>query len=335
MYAMDALTGKQQWGDSGIDLLAPAIASPLVVGNNVVVRMKFGLLAAYAKDTGKLSWTYRLPADSPADVTVGSPAIDGDDMYFTASDGSMYHLTAPMADIDPPTFAKILPTMAGDELSNTSTLQYVGAIVEDEGSGVKQDSVTLQLDGNDLTSKLQYNPDSGYFYAQLTPPLQVQLGLHKLIMTATDNRGNQAKLVKEFYVGNAASIERVPIAINGEYVPKQLTVRPGTIIEWVNTSGSSRTVIEDKNQFSSDAAYANGIPAGENWVWVVPGNARPGTKYFYHCRIAGEAGDGQTIGGGLAGVIEVVDARRDMPGLPKYKANALPAFPVPDFVNKK
>ena len=195
------------------------------------------------------------------------PVIAGRDLYFAASDGQVYHLAAQMLDADPPTFTKVLPTLAGTDFVGSAPLRAVGAIVEDEGSGLATGSVTIRLDETELSAAMRYDASSGYYYAPLPDQTPLQPGLHRLQMTAQDNRGNTGTLTATFYVGNAATIERVPITINGEFLPSTLRVRPGTILEWVNSAGGPRTVIADNLAFTSDTQYPTGIPQGEHWAW--------------------------------------------------------------------
>lgn len=331
LHAVDAVTGKERWGERGVRLPSPPTGSPLVVGDRVFVRMKYGLLAAYDREKGMQTWAYRVPT-AGADPIIGLPAVDNGNLYFGASDGAIYCLSGAMPDIDPPLFRNVLPTKAGADFSPTRPLEYVGAVVDDEGSGVQADSVTLALDGTDLTRQLQYDAATGYRFAWLTPPFTPEPGMHVLKMTARDQRGNAGTYVANFYVGNTATAERVPVAINGEFLPRQLRVCPGTIVEWVNQAGGVRTVVADDGTFASDTQYPNGIPDGGRWVWVVPADAKPGTQYPYHCRLRGEAGTARAPGPGLSGVLEVVDPRQALPGLPAAGPEGLPAFPQPEFL---
>ncbi|HEY3377117.1 MAG TPA: PQQ-binding-like beta-propeller repeat protein [Armatimonadota bacterium] len=333
LHALDSQTGRDRWGTGtdGLSLPAPAIAGPMVIGDYLFVRMQYGLLAAYDKTKGTLVWLYRVPIPAKsASLTVGAPVVQGDDLYFGASDGYLYHLAHGMPDVDPPTFRQVLPTLAGSEFAPTPPLAYVGAIIEDEGSGLRADTVTLQLDQTDLTARLHYDLASGYcFVALKAPQSPLAPGMHRLRLTARDTRGNLGTFTTTFFVGTASTPERTPIVINGEFTPKLLRVRPGTLISWRNTSGGPRTVVADDRTFTSDNQYPTGIPNGEQWAWIVPENAPVGTKYYYHCRLNGDAGNGVAPGPGLTGAIEVVDPRRDLPGLPKDSAKTLPSFPVP------
>ena len=330
LHAVSMSEGHDIWGDRGITLPAAPLAAPVVIGKILLVRMNFGLIAAYNKETGAPVWSYRLPMAGNA--VAGMPAVEDNELYFAASDGAFYHFSGDMPDQDPPTFRQVLPTRAGFDFANSRPLEFVGAIIEDEGSGVQSGSITVTLDQTSLTPRVHYDVKSGYYFVWLTPPKVPSAGMHRLVITAKDQRGNTGAYDTRFYVGNDATSERLTVTINGEYIPKQLKVRPGTIIEWINRTGSPRTVVADDKTFSSDGQFPNGMPQDEHWVWIVPADAQMGMKFFYHCRLRGEAGNGQAPGPGLAGTIEIVDPQRDLPGLPKVTPASLPTFPSPDFL---
>lgn len=331
LHALDTKTGRDLWGKDGVTLPAPAIAAPLLIGDQLFVCMKNGLLATYARDSGQLSWRYRLAAEGKTmDTTAGLPVTDGKQLFFADSNGTVYRFGNLIPDTDSPTFRAVLPTLAGFDFSNVNPLPYVGAIIEDEGSGIKPESVTMRLDGEDLTPRVRYDLASGYWYASLPTPALFP-GMHRLEMSATDYHNNQGTLDQIFFEGNSAKSERLQISINAQFLPARLKVRPGAILQWINRGGSLRTVVADGGTFTSDTLYPRGIPDGESFAWVVPLTTPPGTMMFYHCRLLGAAGDGTVMGTGLAGVIEVVDPRNSGPGFPDLNGLALPGFPMVMF----
>jgi hypothetical protein len=105
----------------------------------------------------------------------------------------------------------------------------------------------------------------------------------------------------------------IPVTITGEFLPKVLQVKPGSIICWTNHSGGTRTIVADsadneKPAFSSDELFPDGIPNEEKWAWIVPAdNDLIGSQFYYHCRLNGKSGDGHGFGTGLVGVISIVD----------------------------
>ncbi|HEY7544620.1 MAG TPA: cupredoxin domain-containing protein [Blastocatellia bacterium] len=80
---------------------------------------------------------------------------------------------------------------------------------------------------------------------------------------------------------SAAPAQNAKVTIkNFEFVPKDLTVAPGTTVEWVN-EGGRHTVEADKGEFKSDV-LANGGKFSFKFD-------KPGT-YAYHCGFHGAAG---------------------------------------------
>jgi len=329
LHCLDASTGRDLWheptaekNDTGRHLPAPLLSTPLVFGSQLLARMDYGLLALLNKDTGDVEWIYRMKAPTtdlmPKAPVMGWPAIDGAHIYFAGSDGNVYHLSTTAPDIDPPTFSEIGPAVSEKGFIDAKSFQYVGAIVDDEGAGLSKSQVTMRLDATDLSQKMQYDAKSGYYFVGADQLPTLDPGMHKFLMTAKDYRGNVGTLTVKFIIGSSESAERVPVSITGEFLPKRLRVKAGTIVSWTNNSGGPRTIISDaqdngKPLFTSDNLYPEGIPTGETWVWIVPNDAETDSTYYYHCRLNGKAGDGTSFGTGLVGVIEIGDPVKDKP----------------------
>jgi len=332
LFALDLATGKDVDGWSstttstvggkqvvtkkaGLPLLAPAVGSPLVIGDSLLVRMESGLMALYDKTRGNLKWVYRLKPPTGATVpktpVMGTPAIEGNVVVFAGSDGCIYRLDAGAPDTDAPSFENVLPQADEKGYLTTANLQYLGAVILDEGCGIFPSQVTMKLDATDLSKEMQFDAASGFYYYKVPATSKLRQGMHRLVMTARDARGNVGTLKKDFILVNATTSERLVVSIGGEFVPKHLVVHPGAVISWVNHSGSPRTVVADQNNYAigmhldSDELYPDGVANDEQWAWIVPQDLEPGTKIYYHCRIKGEPGDGDHLGKGLVGVIEV------------------------------
>ena len=362
LFCLDLATGKDLWthpatsvdrdkvvttSKPGIQLLAAPVAQPMVFGNHLLVRMDNGLMALYRKDTGRLDWLYRLktpPATQGADGTetpqkslfMGAPAITPDKIVFAASDGCIYYLSTNTPDVDPPSFTAITPAVPDRGFLQQEDLQMLGAVVDDEGCGISPSQVFMKLDGKDLTSRLQYDPKSGYFYFPFEPQMTLAPGLHRLMMAARDFRGNMGTFAHTFLLGYSSTAEQVEIKIGGEFLPKTMQVRPGTIVSWVNNAGDARTVVADSPtmardmRLTSDILYPDGIPNGESWVWLVPQDVEYGTIIYYHCRLHGQPGDGKSVGTGLAGMLVVTEPPTDTPANPGDGPN--PVKPVGPLV---
>jgi len=328
LHALDLATGKNIWTHTepkkeldhtvsvtkdGLLLPSEPIAQPVLIGENLLVRMEYGLVALYNKDTGKLVWLYQLMTPSGAEVPkryyAGSFAIEGDDVYFAGTDTFIYRLTAMAPDTEPPTFSRVLPANADKGYITSDKLPYLGAVISDEGAGLHSGLIEMKLDQTDMTPAIKYDAQTGYYYIAMNPAKPLENGLHHLIINAKDNRGNAGTLDQSFIVASPQA-DFVEIQIGGEFVPKTIMVRPGTVISWRNIAGGPRTVVSDAAdgmlEFSSDDAYPDGIPDKERWVWTVPEDVEPGAKIFYHCRLYGKPSDGQTLGDGLAGLLQVV-----------------------------
>ncbi|MHB9110973.1 MAG: outer membrane protein assembly factor BamB family protein [Armatimonadota bacterium] len=324
LHALDLANGKDVWthkeykgaestDEPGLKLPAAPVAQPILVGENLLVRMEHGLIALFQKDSGNIVWLYKMMppvgVDIPRRFFAGGIAIDGNDIYFAGTDTYIYRLSKSALDTDPPTFAWMLPVNSDKGYVTADKLPYVGAVISDEGSGLHSGLVEMKLDGTDLTKRVQHDAPTGYYFATLSgAPLEQ--GLHRLTVTAKDYRGNIGTLNQSFIVANT-NADFVEIQIGGEFIPKVLPVRPGTVISWRNVAGGARTVASDSAdellRFSSDTAYPDGIPDKERWVWIVPEDIEPDTTIFYHCRLFGKPGDGETLGDGLVGMLQVVE----------------------------
>ncbi|MHB9025245.1 MAG: outer membrane protein assembly factor BamB family protein [Armatimonadota bacterium] len=347
ILAIDLKTGRDLWAqavktgettpktvEAGAVVPATPIGAPLVLGKQLLVRMDNGMLALLERDSGKVTWVYRLkaPEGSVAPTRgyfAGPPAIEGDHVYFAGSDGVMYHLAASSPDVDPPTFGNIAPKISERGFLDATSLDAVGAMIEDEGSGLSSGQVSIKLDGKDLTPRIQYDAKTGQYTAKVGSEIALNPGMHRLLFTAKDNRGNVGAHAESFIIGAPDSTELIPVTITGEFLPKVLQVKPGSIICWTNRSGGPRTVVADvtndeKPAFTSDDLYTEGIPNEEKWAWIVPAdNDLIGSQLYYHCRLNGKAGDGNGFGTGLVGMISIVDTLQTMPG------TTLPGGPMP------
>jgi len=356
LFCVNLATGKDLWVRTvgtdaqgkpvtkpGLQLLAAPVAQPLVFGEYLLVRMEYGLMALYRKDNGRMEWLYRLKNEQYAgddmttdrSVAVGAPAISSEHLYFAATDGCVYHLSTIAPDVDPPTFAGVIPNLPDKGFLQQQDLQYLGAVVEDEGCGIDPNQVLLKLDGHDLTPLRTFDPTTGYFYCTLNPQTPLAPGLHRMVMAAKDYRGNVGTVSQTFILGYSSSVEQVEVKIAGEFLPKTMQVRPGSIITWTNNSGGLRTIIADNPTYvkelhlTSDTLYPDGIPNNESWVWIVPQDLEFGTVIHYHCRLNGKPGDGKTPGTGLTGMLVIAEPDAPAPVVPNRPLIPGPAIPGP------
>jgi len=99
-------------------------------------------------------------------------------------------------------------------------------------------------------------------------------------------------------------------AIPHHFDPQTVNVDPGTAITWHNIDAVPHTVTTDPLNAApggpdSDSVFATGVPSGGIYSFTVPNDAAHGTKWFYHCRFHGLAGDGASLGTGMTGEIIV------------------------------
>ncbi len=313
-----ATASRTSTATSGSDAVrtdhATPVGAPIVLGDSLLVRMECGIMAVYDKKTGAIKWLYRLKPpvglSVPTTAYMGSPAIVGNDVYFAGMDGNVYRLSANAPDNDPPSFDYISPTAEKGYIA-PDKVEYLGAIVQDEGCGLLPLQMTLSLDGKDMTKTMVFDPGSGFFYYKRPTKDPLRAGMHRLVISCPNARGKVGTLSKDFIVAPEQTKERVVINIRGEFVPKHLVVQPGTVISWHNETGSPRTIIADQTDyadithFDSDDVYPDGIPDGAQWVWIVPNDLDAGSMIYYHCRLKGQAGDGEHFGQGSVGVIEI------------------------------
>ena len=91
------------------------------------------------------------------------------------------------------------------------------------------------------------------------------------------------------------------------FSPATTTAHAGQVVRWTNTSNPPHTVTSDTGQagFDSSTQFPSGISNGSSYTFTIPANATMGTHFFYHCNFHGAAGDGNSLGSGMAGEITV------------------------------
>ena len=90
--------------------------------------------------------------------------------------------------------------------------------------------------------------------------------------------------------------------------PQVVNAPAGDTVRWTNTATTlPHTVTSDTSQagLDSSGSFPAGLQPGDQFTWTVPANAAIGTHYFYHCNFHGAAGNGTSLGTGMAGEITV------------------------------
>jgi plastocyanin len=86
------------------------------------------------------------------------------------------------------------------------------------------------------------------------------------------------------------------------FSPQSVTAPAGSIITWSNAAVMEHTATSD---VSGQGINSGAVAPGNTYSWTIPTNAASGTKFFYHCQFHGSAGNGHSLGSGMAGVITV------------------------------
>ncbi|MEI6080317.1 MAG: hypothetical protein WCQ53_06760 [bacterium] len=111
--------------------------------------------------------------------------------------------------------------------------------------------------------------------------------------------------------GNASNSSAVAVSMTNQnlFIPSDILVIPGQVVQWTNMDTVAHTVVADPGTTvggpDSDLTHPNGIMAGGIYTWPVPSTATTGMIWYYHDRLNGTAGSGTSLGGGMAGIITV------------------------------
>lgn len=100
----------------------------------------------------------------------------------------------------------------------------------------------------------------------------------------------------------------VNVTMNGmAFSPVQINAHAGDTVQWTNVGSLPHTVNSDTGQagLDSSSAFPSGIGQNGVFTWTVPANATLGTNFFYHCNFHGAAGNGTSLGTGMAAEITV------------------------------
>jgi hypothetical protein len=98
---------------------------------------------------------------------------------------------------------------------------------------------------------------------------------------------------------------------NNLFTPASISVESGSIVQFRNDSAAPLRVVSDsQNQVvggpNSNIDFANGVAPGQIYQWQIPLGTRINTLFFYHEPTLGTAGNGSSVGTGMAGGIKVI-----------------------------
>jgi|GEM_PF-4349470 len=107
--------------------------------------------------------------------------------------------------------------------------------------------------------------------------------------------------------GTTAGPFHVTMTGNHAFSPANIPVPAGSTVIFANPDVVNHTVTTDTGfaGFSSDSRFPTGVPSGSSYSFTVPAGTAPGTVLYYHCRFHGNAGNGTSVGFGMAGSITV------------------------------
>ena len=307
-------SGKYIGSENGIQYLVPIIAAPTILKNCMLLRMESGHIGIINRNN-ELIWLFRLPTVD-GNILLGEFffAHDGA-FYVAASDGYVYKFNANATDTKPPTIFSAFPSANYRLYSGTVGLSYVGAIIYDEGIGVDANSIFFTVDGARVNNPTEYNTKTGYYYAKLDEGA-LKPGEHVVEMSVSDRNGNNIIYKSEFYLGNKLTTEIVQIIIrNNKITPSTLSVKPGTIIEWINETSSNMVLSSDNITFS-----ATTVAPKERAIFIVPEDVKLNTSYTYK------------INGTLEGNVTTVSPSSTPAGFPNIRSDSLPTFAIPSFL---
>jgi len=306
--------GKYLGSENGLKYLAPIVASPTILKNCTLLRMEHGHIGIINRNN-ELIWLFRLPTiDGNVQLGEFFFAPDGT-FYVAASDGYVYKFNPKAADIAPPTVFSAFPSANYRLYSGNVALNYIGAIMYDNGIGVDANSISFTVDGAKVNNTIEYNTKTGYYYAKLDGGA-LKPGEHIVEMSVSDVKGNNMLYKSEFYLGNKLTTEIVQIIVrDNKITPSTLQVKPGTIIEWINETSKNITLSSNNISFNKTT-----VAPKDRAIFIVSDDVKINAEYAYK------------INGTMEGTFTAISPNGTPAGFPDIKPSGLPTFAIPDFL---
>lgn len=224
-----------------VNLKDQVLAPPLLTPTALYVTTRTGTIFALDPTSGAIDWVYSVkstnaPAVTPAngngtaqtpDVFTAAPLAADRRLYTLADDGTLTAFSPDAPDSVPPTVVSTYPN-ANNAVAGVNIPYQI--TVQDVGSGVRPDSVSLQVDGK--TIPVQFDPvqdlvevqsepssDSGALgYTQMTLPT-LPGGQHTAVLTVSDWRGNKLVHNWAFTVDSKLNPPETNVAAPGTVLP--------------------------------------------------------------------------------------------------------------------
>ncbi|MBP6963759.1 MAG: PQQ-binding-like beta-propeller repeat protein [Armatimonadetes bacterium] len=202
--------GKLKWKEP-VDLGSPSYSSPIVTEDTVIVTANKGLILALDKETGAVRWKYTI---QPSILEYGStrykyryvnlvaaPVVVNGTLYVLADDGALHAFSMSSPDTTPPRVETVRP-LRNFLMPGTPPVE-ISALVKDLGSGIREDTIKLTLDGETLDHHVI--PERGVIWYK-TPRSErlvpLSNGRHTATLTVEDWAGNRTLEEWTFMVDN-------------------------------------------------------------------------------------------------------------------------------------
>lgn len=213
-------TGKLLWNTKEPVFTNQVVASPTLAGNVLIIGTTRGGIYALDASNGAVLWKYLLQSSSSTperptftDITA-PPVVAYGTLYIVSDDGSLTAFRADAPDSISPTVTELEPAR-GVAMSGAPPIRF-RALISDDGSGVKTDTIQFLLDGNPVkyefdlakgeitylwgTKEASAMPAGQEGGATAVRPLAD--GRHTVKVVAEDWRGNRTEYTWTFIVDN-------------------------------------------------------------------------------------------------------------------------------------
>lgn len=235
VYALHSRTHQVLWEAHPED--EQFLASPVVIGNAVLLRSEYGTLYGYDLTSGQLVWQHKLPegaATAEGGTTAAAlpaapgsaPIPVGQYVYTIGNDLNLYAFSGDSVDFTPPValagqvnipgnddnmYGYALGVYAANLAAHPEVLAisgrpplYVVFRVWDEASGVDPSSIVVKQDGKVVKHLFRASDATvWYCYEPVGPTAQAMApGPYEFTLSAADYRANQAEYKVAFTIDN-------------------------------------------------------------------------------------------------------------------------------------
>ena len=220
MVALNSRNRKPIWPEP-ISLPYYPTAAPTIAGGTIYIPALRNLILAINREDGKMLWEYHITPSSTRTLTqpltetkVSSPiSISNGTLYAVSDDGTLSAFRADSPDTTGPVVSKQYPTV-GSTVSGKSPF-LLSATLDDFGSGIDADSITVRLDQETSTNFIYDRGTRQIFYVRRSAGGLIERplanGPHTAMITVKDWKGNLTEEKWAFIVDN--SLEPRPLRL--------------------------------------------------------------------------------------------------------------------------